>query len=160
MSSLDRAWRNQSRLDALVGDQSPGVRQRRQDGRAAAIIADPPPSVSSRINGLPSPSQTACSLKVRPPLVRPMRWGTAPFLCKLTELRCALRWACVRCPAGYCTAINERGSSRCRLPRSRRPALRIFGQTRPLGSSVRNGCRKSYADCKRWGRRATSARCG
>ena len=50
MSSLDRAWRNQSRLDSLVGDQGFGVRQRGQDGRAAAIIADPLPGRLLRSN--------------------------------------------------------------------------------------------------------------
>jgi len=43
MSRSDRAWRNQSRLDALVGDQDLGVRQRLQDGRGTAIVADPLP---------------------------------------------------------------------------------------------------------------------
>ena len=51
----------------------------RQDGRGAAIVADLALSVSSRINGLPSPSQTACSLEFSPPLVGPMRRGTALF---------------------------------------------------------------------------------
>ena len=37
------------------------------------------PSVSSRMMGWPSPSQTAWSLEFSPPLVRPMRRGTAPF---------------------------------------------------------------------------------
>jgi hypothetical protein len=43
MSRSDRAWRNQSRLDALVGDQDLGVRQRLKDGRGTAIVADPLP---------------------------------------------------------------------------------------------------------------------
>ena len=38
---LDRAWRNRLRLDALVGDQDLDVRQRLQDSRGAATIADP-----------------------------------------------------------------------------------------------------------------------
>ncbi|MFT7028165.1 MAG: hypothetical protein ACJAVS_002400, partial [Paracoccaceae bacterium] len=40
MSRSDRAWRNQSRLNALVGDLDLGVRQRSQDGRGAAIVTD------------------------------------------------------------------------------------------------------------------------
>src|SRR5664279_4900877 len=31
-------------------------------------------------SGRPSPSQTACSLEFKPPLVRPIRRGTGPFL--------------------------------------------------------------------------------
>jgi hypothetical protein len=48
--SSDRAWRNRSRLDALVGDQGFGVRQRGQDGRGAAIVADPLPGGLLRSN--------------------------------------------------------------------------------------------------------------
>jgi hypothetical protein len=40
MSRLAKASWNQSRLDALVGDQEIGVRQRLQDGRGATPSAD------------------------------------------------------------------------------------------------------------------------
>jgi hypothetical protein len=77
-SRSDRAWRTRSRLDALVGDQGLGVRQRLQDGRGAAMLVCL--ALGEQLNhGLPPASQTACSLEFRPPLVRPIRWGTALF---------------------------------------------------------------------------------
>src|SRR5512141_1234849 len=38
------------------------------------------PSLSSIISGRPLPSHTACNFEFKPPLVRPIRLGTAPFL--------------------------------------------------------------------------------
>ncbi|MFT4830224.1 MAG: hypothetical protein ACI95R_002938 [Halioglobus sp.] len=42
MFGSNRAWRNQSRPDALVGDQGLGVRQCLQGRRGAVMVADLP----------------------------------------------------------------------------------------------------------------------
>ena len=50
------------------------------------------PRFRSMTSGRPRPSQTACSLEFRPPLVRPIRRGTGPFLKRLrSPARCAFR---------------------------------------------------------------------
>ncbi|MFT5947929.1 MAG: hypothetical protein ACI807_002189 [Paracoccaceae bacterium] len=106
MSSLDRAWRNQSRLDSLVGDQGFGTRQRGQDGRAAAIIAARWPAgdacIAERV-ALGEQQNQWLAVRVadgvqlggQAPFGPPDAAGKSPFLRKLAEVRCALRRASV-----------------------------------------------------------------
>ena len=53
----------------LLGDQSLGVRQSRQQDRSAAVIVD---LALNNFRDLPVPSQTAWSFELRPPWVRPI----------------------------------------------------------------------------------------
>jgi hypothetical protein len=53
----------------LLGDQSLGVRQGRQQDRSAAVIVD---LALNNFKGLPLLSQTAWSFELRPPWVRPI----------------------------------------------------------------------------------------
>ena len=53
----------------LLGDQSLGVRQSRQQDRSAAVIVD---LALNNFKGLPLPSQTAWSFELSPPRVRPI----------------------------------------------------------------------------------------
>ena len=57
-----------------------GPRQGIKHQSRAFVIALIWPSLSSMISGRPWPSHTACSFEFKPPFVRPIRRGTAPFL--------------------------------------------------------------------------------
>ncbi len=86
-------FRRNARRDAALGEspaEPVGViplsaRSSLARGNAASIEAAPLkslvwPSLSSMISGRPRPSHTACSFEFKPPLVRPIRLGTGPFL--------------------------------------------------------------------------------
>jgi hypothetical protein len=55
------------------------ARGRLENSRTAHLWSLIWPSVSSKMIGLPKPSQIAWSLEFSPPLVRPICLGTAPF---------------------------------------------------------------------------------
>ena len=62
-----------------VGDEAIGFGQASSTSRAPlwSLIS---PSESNMMSGRPSSSQTTWSFEFNPPLVRPMRRGTSPFL--------------------------------------------------------------------------------
>jgi hypothetical protein len=88
MSRSVRASRNQSRLDALVGDQEIGVRQVRQDGRGASIVADLALG-EQQDQWLAVPVADGVQLGVQTAFGPSDTAGNSPFLSRLA----AARWA-------------------------------------------------------------------
>jgi hypothetical protein len=86
MSRSDRVWRNQSRLDALVGEQHLGVRQRSQDGRGAAPGADLALG-EEQYQWLAVPVTDIVQLGVQAALGPSDAAGNSPFLRRLAAVR-------------------------------------------------------------------------
>lgn len=100
------------------------------------------PTVRSGMNGRPWPSQMEGSLEFSPPLVRPIRLGTAPF-CRLAAVKCSLRCAASIMIGGLPGFARQLGEDAAE-----------YAKAAPADEAVVDGLVRAVAP---WVHRATSA---